>query len=104
MAHPAGFLVHRQHSRSTADKMWQAQKKVYERDMLLKKYTPDKPNNNLAGLTHRFRDQVLEQIAAGKYEPLVDDGINSCLKKLPWWSRNWDASIQLHKQKVHKVL
>jgi len=33
--------------------MYQAQKKDYERDMIAKKITPEKPNNNLAGLTHR---------------------------------------------------
>lgn len=33
MAHPAGFLVHRQHDRSTADQMYQHQKKEYEAEV-----------------------------------------------------------------------
>lgn len=77
--------MHRQHSRSNADKMYQAQKKDYEKDMMAKKITPDKPNNNLAGLTHRFRDKVQAEMAAGNYTGLLDDGIRACVKVLPWW-------------------
>jgi hypothetical protein len=85
IAHPTGFIVHRQHSRSNADKMYQAQKRDYERDMKLRKITPENPNNNLAGLTHRFRDKVQAEMAAGNYTGLLDDGIRQCVKALPWW-------------------
>eukprot|EP00775_Hariotina_reticulata_P011145 gene11145-11298_t len=93
LAHPTGFIVHRQHSRSNADKMYQAQKKDYERDMIAKKITPDKPNNNLAGLTHRFRDKVQAEMQAGNYTGLLDDGIRNCIKVLPWWDPS-DMSLQ----------
>lgn len=94
IAHPAGFLVHRQHSRSHADKMYQAQKKDYERDVKLNKITKSRPNNNLAGLTHRFRDKVQEDLAAGTYEPLIDEGIKKCVRELPWWDKARAADIK----------
>lgn len=93
IAHPTGFIVHRQHSRSNADKMYQAQKRDYERDMKVGKITPQKPNNNLAGLTHRFRDKVQAEMAAGNYTGLLDDGIRQCVKTLPWWN---EADPALH--------
>jgi hypothetical protein len=55
MVHPAGFLVHRQHGRSAADKMYQSQKKNYEADVKAHKVTKERPAKNLAGLTHTFR-------------------------------------------------
>ena len=67
--------------------MYQAQKKDYERDVKLKRVTRDKPNNNLAGLTHRFRDQVQTDLAAGTYKPLIDEGVKNCVKVLPWWQK-----------------
>ncbi|KAI8471024.1 MAG: glycosyl-transferase for dystroglycan-domain-containing protein [Monoraphidium minutum] len=85
VAHPAGFLIHRQHGRSAADKMYQAQKVAYEADVKANKITRDKPNNNLAGLTHRFRDDVYAALDKGGYEPLLDGGIKACLRVLPWW-------------------
>lgn len=88
LAHPTGFIVHRQHSRSNADKMYQVQKKSYEKDMEAGKITADKPNNNLAGLTHRFRDKVQAEVAAGNYTSLVDEGILNCVKRLPWWQES----------------
>lgn len=88
LAHPTGFIVHRQHSRSNADKMYQVQKRSYEKDMEAGKITKDRPNNNLAGLTHRFRDKVQAEVAAGNYTSLVDDGILNCVKTLPWWQES----------------
>eukprot|EP00882_Tetradesmus_deserticola_P029727 GHRQ01033323.1.p1 GENE.GHRQ01033323.1~~GHRQ01033323.1.p1 ORF type:complete len:242 (+),score=65.44 GHRQ01033323.1:222-947(+) len=88
LAHPTGFIVHRQHSRSNADKMYQVQKHSYEKDMVAGKITADKPNNNLAGLTHRFRDKVQAEVAAGNYTGLVDEGIQNCVKQLPWWQES----------------
>jgi hypothetical protein len=67
--------------------MYQAQKRDYERDMKVGKITAEKPNNNLAGLTHRFRDKVQVEMAAGNYTGLLDDGIRQCMKSLPWWNQ-----------------
>lgn len=101
LAHPTGFIVHRQHSRSNADKMYQAQKRDYERDMKLRKITPEKPNNNLAGLTHRFRDKVQAEMQAGNYTGLLDEGITQCMKALPWWNQRGAASTP---QRRHRSL
>ncbi len=65
--------------------MYQNQKVAYERDMKLKGPDPAKPNNNLAGLTHRFRDQILADMKANKYTPLVDEGVKGCVEQLWWW-------------------
>ena len=65
--------------------MYQAQKQGYERDVSAGKITAERPNNNLAGLTHRFRDKVQAAMAAGNYSGLLDDGIRNCVRALPWW-------------------
>ncbi len=86
MAHPEGFLVHRQHDRSQADHMYQNQKKRYEADVKAKK---NSENNSLAGLTHRFRDRVVAEIKSGTYRPRVDEGIKRCTSgphALSWWA------------------
>lgn len=98
LAHPTGFIVHRQHSRSNADRMYQAQKRDYERDMKLRRITPDHPNNNLAGLTHRFRDKVQADMQAGNYTGLLDDGIRQCVKALPWWNKD-DPSLHVKQRR-----
>lgn len=36
-------------------------------------------------MTHRFRNRVLSQLAAGSYAPEIDDGVRSCVASLPWW-------------------
>eukprot|EP00879_Flechtneria_rotunda_P028616 GHRR01030798.1.p1 GENE.GHRR01030798.1~~GHRR01030798.1.p1 ORF type:complete len:143 (-),score=26.49 GHRR01030798.1:319-747(-) len=106
LAHPTGFIVHRQHSRSNADKMYQAQKGAYERDKTSGKITAERPNNNLAGLTHRFRDKVQAEMKAGNYTALLDDGIRNCIKVLPWWQES-DKSLQerrQHRSLLHRLL
>lgn len=100
LAHPTGFIVHRQHSRSSADKMYQAQKKGYERDVNAGKITADKPNNNLAGLTHRFRDKVTAEMKAGNYTALIDDGIRNCVQVLPWWKETRDQTERRQNQRL----
>lgn len=99
LAHPTGFIVHRQHSRSSADKMYQAQKKGYERDVEAGKVTAEKPNNNLAGLTHRFRDKVTAEMKAGTYTSLVDDGIKNCVEVLPWWKETKEQTDRRQHQR-----
>lgn len=103
IAHPTGFIVHRQHSRSNADKMYQAQKRDYERDMKLQKITAERPNNNLAGLTHRFRDKVQAEMAAGNYTGLLDDGIRQCVKALPWWNEG-DPALHIRQRSRSRSL
>jgi len=84
MVHPNAWIVHRQHDRSGADKMYQQEKKKYEFEI---KQDPKKgdENTSLAGMTHRFRNRVLTQLAQGVYYPIVDDGVKSCVATLPWW-------------------
>lgn len=83
--------------------MYQVQKKSYEKDMEAGKITADKPNNNLAGLTHRFRDKVQAEVAAGNYTSLVDEGILNCVKQLPWWQES-DKSLQERRQLQRRQL
>eukprot|EP00878_Enallax_costatus_P001272 GHUV01001416.1.p1 GENE.GHUV01001416.1~~GHUV01001416.1.p1 ORF type:complete len:485 (+),score=84.31 GHUV01001416.1:159-1613(+) len=99
LAHPTGFIVHRQHSRSSADKMYQAQKRGYERDVEAGKVTADRPNNNLAGLTHRFRDKVTAEMKAGNYTALIDDGIRNCVRILPWWKETKEQTERRQSQR-----
>jgi len=52
MVHPAGFLVHRQHGRSSADNLYFAQKRAYEEDV---KRDPalGRSHTSPAGMVHR---------------------------------------------------
>ncbi|GBF89222.1 hypothetical protein Rsub_02099 [Raphidocelis subcapitata] len=86
MVHPSAWIVHRQHGRSGADKMYQSQKKAYEAEA---KADPKKAeeNTSLAGMTHRFRNKILAALAEGSYAPSVDDGVKGCVASLPWWQR-----------------
>lgn len=52
MVHPTGFLVHRQHSYSKAGTLYQASKKVYEKNIKDSKDKGDK-DTSLAGTTHK---------------------------------------------------
>lgn len=52
MVHPTGFLVHRQHSYSKAGTLYQASKKVYEKNIKENKDKGDK-DTSLAGTTHK---------------------------------------------------
>jgi hypothetical protein len=85
MVHPSGFIIHRQHARSHADKMYQTQKVGYEAGIRANKEVPKQPDSNLAVLTHKFRDLVQAQLLNATYQPLVDKGIRDCLQALPWW-------------------
>eukprot|EP00877_Chromochloris_zofingiensis_P009613 jgi/Chrzof1/4905/Cz15g04010.t1 len=87
MVHPAGFLVHRQHGRSSADKMYQAQKKSYEAQANQNPAQGEK-NTSLAGLTHRFRNRVLNALSKGIYSPKIDAGLTQCVATLAWWKRD----------------
>ena len=84
MVHPAAWIVHRQHSRSGADKLYQSQKKDYEKQARSDPKKGDE-NTSLAGMTHRFRNRVLAQLAEGSYAPAVDRGVRGCVAALPWW-------------------
>jgi hypothetical protein len=87
MVHPSAWIVHRQHGRSGADKMYQSQKKAYEAEA---KADPKKAeeNTSLAGMTHRFRNKILAALAEGAYAPGVDDGVKACVAALPWWQKD----------------
>lgn len=87
MVHPNAWIVHRQHDRSAADKMYQNGKKAYETEA---KKDPKKgeENTSLAGMTHRFRNRVLSQLSRGAYAPAVDEGVRGCVAALPWWRRD----------------
>lgn len=52
MVHPAGFLVHRQHSYSKAGSLYQASKKTYEKTIKEDKAKGAK-DTSLAGTTHK---------------------------------------------------
>ncbi|KAI8467271.1 MAG: glycosyl-transferase for dystroglycan-domain-containing protein [Monoraphidium minutum] len=87
MVHPNAWIVHRQHDRSAADKMYQSGKKEYE---AAAKADPKKgeESTSLAGMTHRFRNRVLARLAAGAYAPAVDAGVGGCITELAWWRRD----------------
>lgn len=94
VAHPTGFLVHRQHARSSADRMYQEQKGKYEEEAaraaageVAAQAAADKEadGRNLAALTHGFRDAMLEAMRERRYVPAVDEGVKGCLKQLGWW-------------------
>jgi hypothetical protein len=91
VAHPTGFLVHRQHARSSADKMYQEQKGRYEEEQKAaggaaeNKEDAEASKRNLAALTHGFRDAMLAAMAERRYTPSVDAGVRACLRQLGWW-------------------
>lgn len=106
VAHPTGFLVHRQHARSSADKMYQEQKGRYEEQQQAAKGGAGaaqeqgvaaggesegaadavaESKRNLAALTHGFRDAMLEAMRGRRYVPAVDEGVAGCLRQLGWW-------------------
>lgn len=79
--------------------MYQAQKRGYERDVEAGKITADRPNNNLAGLTHRFRDKVTAEMKSGNYTALIDDGIKNCVQVLPWWKETKEQTDRRQRQR-----
>jgi glycosyltransferase-like protein LARGE len=104
--HPAGWLVHRQHERSAADKMYQSQKRAYEQAAEKAAEGGGKKDGavfeTVAGVTHRLRDEVVAALSAGgggggaaaaaaaaavSYSPVLDDGLRACVAALPWWKR-----------------
>lgn len=94
VAHPTGFLVHRQHERSSADRMYQEQKGKYEEEAAqraqrqrAREEEEEKAaaSRNLAALTHGFRDAMLEAMRERRYVPAVDEGVAACVKQLGWW-------------------
>lgn len=46
----------------------------------------------------RFRNRVLEQLAAESYQPVLDDGLKHCLASLPWWTDG--RQLQAQQQQV----
>jgi hypothetical protein len=48
----------------------------------------------------RFRNRVLEQLAAGSYQPVLDDGLKHCLAVLPWWAQGQQLALQLQQTTV----
>lgn len=46
----------------------------------------------------RFRNRVLEQLAAGSYQPVLDTGLTHCLANLPWWSEGKQIAQQPQQQ------
>lgn len=102
VAHPTGFLVHRQHARSSADRMYQEQKGKYEAEAEASRAAAGgaeaaaaadkaadeagaKAKSNLAALTHGFRDAMLGAMRERRYVPAVDEGVEGCLGQLGWW-------------------
>jgi hypothetical protein len=64
--------------------MYQSQKVGYEQTLQQNKVR--QVASNLASLTHRFRDEVKAKLANGSYVPLVDEGVQNCMRALPWWN------------------
>jgi hypothetical protein len=42
----------------------------------------------------------LEQLAAGSYQPVLDDGLKHCLAVLPWWTQGQQLALQLQQTTV----
>lgn len=89
--HPAGFLVHRQHARSDADRMYQAHKRAYEQAAAAagaggggggggggrnKNGSATDPAvfQTVAGVTHRLRDEVVAALARQQQQPAAGGG------------------------------
>jgi hypothetical protein len=92
MVHPKAWIVHRQHDRSGADKLYQSQKKSYEAEA---KKDPKRgeQNTSLAGMTHRFRNRILAALAQGTYAPSIDEGLRTCVAALPWWRADTRGAV-----------
>jgi glycosyltransferase-like protein LARGE len=92
---PSGWLVHRQHERSTADKSYQQHKRAYEQAAAAAKKSGNGTAasssssaaafETVAGVTHGFRDAVVASLARGEYRPVVGAGLKRCLASLSWW-------------------
>lgn len=37
---------------------------------------------------------MLEQLSAGSYQPVLDDGLKHCLANLPWWTEGRQLAQQ----------
>lgn len=42
----------------------------------------------------------MEQLAAGSYQPVLDDGLKHCLAVLPWWAQGQQLALQLQQTTV----
>jgi hypothetical protein len=86
---PSGWVVHRQHSRSQVDRLYQSQKRRYEQAAAVtaknSSSSPSPEFETVAGVTHRFRDAVVASLARGDYKPVVSEGLRRCVASLPWW-------------------
>ena len=104
---PSGYLVHRQHARSSADLLYQSQKKAYEAaaaatgaavggrhgaagEAAAAAAATAAAFESVAGVTHRLRDAVVASLAAAReggraYAPALDAGLRGCVATLPWW-------------------
>lgn len=75
MVYPNAFIVHRQHTRSSAAKSYFKTKK----DPKIKK--------SLFGAVERMKDEVFGSMDNGTYVPLVDIGVRNCISTLSWWKK-----------------
>lgn len=55
----------------------------------------------ILAVLRRFRNRVLDQLAAGSYQPVLDEGVRQCLANLPWWVQGHQLAQQ--QQQQHRV-
>eukprot|EP00879_Flechtneria_rotunda_P002172 GHRR01002358.1.p1 GENE.GHRR01002358.1~~GHRR01002358.1.p1 ORF type:complete len:538 (+),score=168.78 GHRR01002358.1:431-2044(+) len=72
---PEGFLVHRQHETSPISNIYYASNLD---DM--------NSNGNVRVITARFKEKVLRDLETQQYRPVTDQGLQTCLQKLSWWT------------------
>jgi hypothetical protein len=86
LVHPSGFLIHRQHAKSNADKLYKEQTAKWRADKDKGQATDDQPGDNIASVTQYFKKKVLTGMKNGTYTPLIAPNIQRCAKTLTWWN------------------
>lgn len=84
--HPTGFLIHRQHAHSNADKLYKEQSVKWRAEQNKGKVSDDDPGDNVASVTYYFKKKLMVAMKKGNYSPLISPSIQRCAKTLPWWN------------------
>lgn len=85
---PQSFIVHRSHAQTTARLGLIASKTLYDTAVASEEGSAVKSGLDLSssvyGHTKWLFDQAVERMAAGDYQPVLDDATQICKSALPW--------------------